>query len=50
VLDNCHRLRNLAEYEGFFDVGAQLLTDLLQAAQNVGQAVEQLGPIQPRHK
>jgi hypothetical protein len=50
ILDNCHRLRNLAEYEGFFDVGAQLLTDLLQAAQNVGQAVEQLGPIQPRHK
>jgi hypothetical protein len=50
VLDNCHRLRNLAEYEGFFDVDAQLLTDLLQAAQNVGQAVEQLGPIQPRDK
>jgi hypothetical protein len=48
VLDNCHRLRNLAEYEGYFDVGEQLLTDLLQAAQSVGQAVEKLGPIQPR--
>jgi hypothetical protein len=50
VLDNCHRLRNLAEYEGFFDVGAQLLADLLQAAQDVGEAVEQLGPIQPRQE
>jgi hypothetical protein len=50
ILDNCHRLRNLAEYEGAFDIGTQLLTDLLQAAENVGQAIEQLGPIQPRDK
>lgn len=50
TLDNCHRLRNLAEYEGFFDIDTQMLVDLLQAAQIVGQAVEQLGPIQPQDK
>lgn len=50
ILDSCHRLRNLAEYEGSFDIDAQMLSDLLQAAQNVRRAVEQLGPIQPRNK
>jgi hypothetical protein len=50
VLDNCHRLRNLAEYEGLFDIGTQLLEDLLQAAQSVGQAVEKLGPVSSQRK
>lgn len=28
----CHERRNLAEYEGYMDVDAALLTDLLAAA------------------
>lgn len=45
VLDKCHRNRNLAEYEGYFDVDEQLLADLLKATQLIRKAVEKLGPI-----
>jgi hypothetical protein len=45
VLDKCHRLRNLAEYEGQFDVDERLLTDLLAAAEAVGKAAKALGPV-----
>ena len=45
VLDNCHRTRNLAEYEGSFDVDRQLLTDLLRVTGVVREAVEKLGPV-----
>ncbi len=44
VLDNCHRRRNLAEYEGHFDVDAQLLADLLGVAAMVMSAVMKLPP------
>ncbi len=47
VLDKCHRQRNLAEYEGFFDVDKQLLADLLAATEVVRAAVEKLGPVRP---
>jgi hypothetical protein len=43
VLDNCHRVRNLAEYEGRFDVDSQLLSDLLAATDVVRETVEKLG-------
>lgn len=45
VLGKCHEVRNLAEYEGRFDIDAQLLKDLLAAADVVRQAVEKLGPV-----
>lgn len=45
VLDKCHSSRNLAEYEGYFDVGEQLLKDLLKTTGIVLKAVEKLGPV-----
>jgi hypothetical protein len=45
VLDKCHGIRNTAEYEGYFDIDAQLLTDLLRCAGIVCDAVEKLGPV-----
>ncbi|HXG78632.1 MAG TPA: hypothetical protein VNJ31_04730 [Methyloceanibacter sp.] len=45
VLGKCHNARNLAEYEGSFAVDNQLLTDLLQVARQLEQAVRELGPV-----
>jgi hypothetical protein len=45
VLDKCHQKRNLAEYEGFFEVDSRLLADLLATSDLVRNAVEKLGPI-----
>jgi hypothetical protein len=45
VLDKCHGVRNSAEYEGRFDLDAQLLSDLVAAADLVRNAVEALGPM-----
>lgn len=39
VLDKCHRLRNLGEYEGDLSVDERILADLLQAARAVAQAL-----------
>lgn len=50
VLDKCHGLRNLAEYEGHFDVDKQLLEDLLRVAEIVGKAAEKLGPVSAKRK
>jgi hypothetical protein len=35
ILDKCHRIRNLAEYEGYLDFDVQLLNELLLAAQGM---------------
>lgn len=45
VLDRCHTKRNLAEYEGHFDVDAQLLRELETIASQLEQAVDALGPV-----
>jgi len=45
VLDKCHGIRNLVEYEGIFDVDEQLLKELMRAAEIVGQAAQALGPL-----
>jgi len=42
VLDQCHRRRNLAEYEGHMDVDAQLLAELIQLTQELLQRVQAL--------
>jgi hypothetical protein len=45
VLDNCHGKRNLADYQGAFEVDAQLLKDLVGAAETVAALVGKLGPV-----
>ena len=45
VLDKCHSFRNLAEYEGQFDVDKALLADLLRTTALVQAAIEKLGAI-----
>ena len=50
VLDKCHSVRNLAEYEGHFDADEQLLKDLLRATEIVRQSVEKLGPVLAKRK
>jgi hypothetical protein len=44
ILSKCHELRNVAEYEGHFNVDSQLLLDLLRVTETVGRSVEKLGP------
>lgn len=44
VLDQAHRKRKLAEYEGVVDVDEQLLQALLRSASEVETKVRQLGP------
>ena len=40
VLDKCHTLRNVAEYEGALDVDERLVRDLIAAARKVAEALE----------
>lgn len=42
VLDLCHNKRNLAEYEGYFDVDPRLVADLLAIAGELELAVDKL--------
>ena len=42
VLDQAHRKRNLAEYEGQVDVDEQLVTALVRSAREVAKRVEAL--------
>lgn len=39
ILDKCHNIRNLGEYEGMLDVDERLVKDLVGAAQAVSQAI-----------
>jgi hypothetical protein len=45
VLDKAHSARNLAEYEGYFEVDKQLLADLLKVTDIVREKVTALKPI-----
>jgi hypothetical protein len=45
VLDQCHKQRNLAEYEGSLDVSPQLLKELISITEELLQLVEALGPV-----
>lgn len=45
VLDKAHSSRNLAEYEGYFEVDEQLLAEVLTIAEIVRARVTSLGPI-----
>ena len=41
VLDKCHRLRNLGEYEGDLNVDERIAADLMLACQAVAQALSE---------
>jgi hypothetical protein len=45
VLDKCHGICNVFEYDGHFNADSQLLADLLKAARDVEKAVRALGPV-----
>lgn len=45
VLDQAHRKRNLAEYEGTLDVDAALVEALIRTTQRVADALAALGPV-----
>lgn len=42
VLDKCHQLRNVAEYEGAIDVDARIVTDLVAACETVATKLAEL--------
>ena len=46
VLDNCHKARNLAEYEGHLDVNPQLLKELISITEEIQTLVKALAPIE----
>lgn len=45
VLDECHRRRNLAEYEGHFEVDTKLLAELIQLVEELLVRVQAMSPI-----
>ena len=45
ILSQCHNLRNVAEYEGQFDVTPQLLDELLEITKELLGLVEKMGPV-----
>lgn len=45
VLDQCHKLRNLAEYEGNLDITEQLLQELIGITYELLDKVCALGPV-----
>jgi hypothetical protein len=47
VLDQAHRKRNIAEYEGDLDVDKKLVEGLIRVAGEVAARVAALGPLQP---
>ncbi|MEM7054143.1 MAG: hypothetical protein AAF446_06295 [Pseudomonadota bacterium] len=46
ILDQAHRKRNMAEYEGYLDIDMALITALLRVTTEVLKAVEELEAIQ----
>ena len=47
VLDKCHSVRNLGEYEGDLNVDERLLADLIAARRSVAAKLDLLAPISP---
>ena len=45
VLDQCHRVRNVAEYEGHLEINAQLLKELIEITEELLKMVEALDPV-----
>ena len=45
ILDKCHKLRNIAEYEGLLEITPQLLDELINVSVELCSLVEKLGPV-----
>lgn len=45
ILDKCHNVRNLAEYEGHLEISPQLLKELIDITNELVTLVESLGPV-----
>lgn len=45
VFEKCHRLRNVAEYQGHLDVDERIIADLLAACRTVAEKLEALAPL-----
>lgn len=45
VLDKCHNLRNIAEYEGHLEITSQLLEELISITKELLESVEAMGPV-----
>ena len=45
VLDQCHRVRNVAEYEGHLEINAQLLKELIEITEELLKMIEAFGPV-----
>ena len=45
VLDKCHNIRNLGEYEGDLNVDERIVIDLVTACQAVADRVDALSPL-----
>lgn len=45
VLDKCHNIRNLGEYEGDLSVDERIVEDLVAACQDVADRVDALSPL-----
>lgn len=46
VLDKCHGIRNLGEYEGDLNIDERIVTDLIASAQAVAEKVDALAAIE----
>ena len=44
---SAHAIRNSGEYEGLLEIDAQLVADLVAAAEIVYSATKALGPVKP---
>lgn len=44
ILDKCHNVRNIAEYEGHLEISPQLLKELIDITNELVILVESLGP------
>ena len=45
VLDQCHKVRNVAEYEGHLEINAQLLKELIEITEELLKKIKALGPV-----
>ncbi|MCK9504259.1 MAG: hypothetical protein M0Q95_08750 [Porticoccaceae bacterium] len=45
VLDQCHKQRNLAEYEGHLEITPQLLKELIEITRELLRLVQDMGPV-----
>lgn len=45
VLDKCHQLRNVGEYEGDLNIDERIVTDLLVACRTGAERVKALPPV-----